>query len=79
MTVKTSRSSFFSILRNSKKSCAALEHFCIKNMGKMGLFLKYSAQCPYFQTIKHRVSILKLDFLKIKFQCNSILMFLSFR
>ena len=39
--------------------------------GKMGFcpyFKKNLAQCPYFETIKHRVSVLKLDFKKIKLQ-----------
>ena len=36
-------------------------------------FLKYSANYSCFETIKYRVPVLKLDFLKIEFQCNSIL------
>ena len=39
--------------------------------GKMGFcpyFKKNLAQCPYFETIKHRVSVLKLDFKKIELQ-----------
>ena len=31
------------------------------------IIFKYLAQCLYFETIKHRVSVLKLDFQKIKF------------
>ena len=43
--------------------------------GEMGFclyFLKYLAQYSCFEIIKYRVSILKISFLKIKFQCNSI-------
>jgi len=36
------------------------------------IFLKYPANFPCFEIIKHHVPTLKLDFLKIKFQCNSI-------
>ena len=35
-------------------------------MGFCPLFLKNPAQCSYFQTIKHCVPILKLDFQKIE-------------
>ena len=40
-------------------------------MGFCPYFLKYPANCSYFETSKNCVPILK--FLKIEFQCNSIL------
>ena len=41
-------------------------------------FLKYSINCLCFETIKHRIPILKFDFKKIKFPIETNFMIIEF-